>query len=350
MSQYKSAIRPQQSPDTHDSSKYHSQSRQLQELFPHWSNDGQFFLSTFPHSSHHFSFLIDLQSLLTEVGGDVQIAATRISDGTSAFLSTFFYFQFNTGLAEQWGSVSRKKDKKPPSSALPAPKDPFSSRGDSRGARGGRGGRGGLGRGGAVRGRGGPPRGGAINGRSPRAGSPHPVHTDGVPSPLPDSKDGTGVGGDLTTKKPIPEVSTHHSGMTPVAPGWTDPSSSHLDVPTPTSVSVSSWGATSTTSSWAGDTDLNGSSVSLNVNVPSTKVPSKSPATSKLSWAQIARCVPRIRYEFFAVTEIFSDVDLKRNRHLLPLLSLPLFLLLTLQLHLVHPSSLPPSSTWEQSL
>jgi hypothetical protein len=81
MSQYKSAIRAQQSPDNADISKYRSQARQLQELFPHWSNDGQFSFEQAQPTSHHFPLLKDLQSLLTEVGGDVQLAATRISDG-----------------------------------------------------------------------------------------------------------------------------------------------------------------------------------------------------------------------------------------------------------------------------
>jgi hypothetical protein len=183
--------------------------------------------------------------------------------------------------------VSRKKDKKPPSSAQ-ASKETFTPRGDSRG---GRGGRGGSGRGGAAsRGRGGPPRGGNVNGRSPRAGSPHPVHIDGVPSPLPESKNGTGASGDTTTKSDILESTTHQNGLTPAAPSWTDSPSSHLDAQTSTSVSVSSWGTTSTPP-WGGDTDVNGSPLSLSVNVPSSKAPSKSPATSKLSWAQIARCV-----------------------------------------------------------
>jgi hypothetical protein len=43
MSQYKSAIRTQQPPELSDNSKYRSQARQLQELFPTWSNDGSFF-------------------------------------------------------------------------------------------------------------------------------------------------------------------------------------------------------------------------------------------------------------------------------------------------------------------
>lgn len=40
MSQYKSAIRSQPPSDLPDNPKYHQQARQLQELFPSWSNDG----------------------------------------------------------------------------------------------------------------------------------------------------------------------------------------------------------------------------------------------------------------------------------------------------------------------
>ncbi|GJJ13955.1 hypothetical protein Clacol_008212 [Clathrus columnatus] len=50
----------------------------LQELFSTWSSD-------------------DIQSVLAETAGDVELAAARISEG----------------YAEQWGSVARKKDKKP---------------------------------------------------------------------------------------------------------------------------------------------------------------------------------------------------------------------------------------------
>jgi hypothetical protein len=83
MSQYKSAIRAQQSPDNADTFKYRSQARQLQELFPTWSNDGLFFHPQSQASLTSLFFQKDLQSLLTEVAGDVQLAATRISDGMS---------------------------------------------------------------------------------------------------------------------------------------------------------------------------------------------------------------------------------------------------------------------------
>ncbi|KAG6853852.1 hypothetical protein C0991_000613 [Blastosporella zonata] len=246
MSQYKSALRQQQPADSPDNSKYRNQAQQLQELFPNWTND-------------------DLQSLLAEVQGDIQIAATRITEGT----------------VEQWGSVSRKKDKKAPTPAH-ASKETFPPRGDARGARGGRGGRGGSGRGGAVRGRGGPPRGGAVNGRSPRVDSPNSAQVDGVVAPSTTAKDATDSA-DASVEPVAPEPASHQNGVVPSA-GWAEASSSQAATP---SVSTStSWAGASTTSTWGADTEPNGSTPSVNA-IPSKPV--STPATSKKSWAQIAR-------------------------------------------------------------
>ncbi|KAG6843950.1 hypothetical protein H0H87_011456 [Tephrocybe sp. NHM501043] len=246
MSQYKSALRQQLPADSQENSKYRNQAQQLQELFPNWTND-------------------DLQSLLVEVHGDVELAATRISEGT----------------AEQWGSVSRKKDKKAPASA-PASKETFTPRGDSRGARGGRGGRGGPGRGGAaMRGRGGPPRGGAVNGRSPRVDSPNPTQADGVtaaPSAAKDAPDAA----DASADPVVPEPAIQQNGTAPSA-GWGDSSSSQA---TPSVSTSTSRAGASTTSTWGADTEPNGSTPSVHA-VPSKPV--SNPATSKKSWAQIAR-------------------------------------------------------------
>lgn len=93
MSQYKSAIRAQQSPDDPDTSKYRSQARQLEELFPAWSIEGLFFHPTNTGTFDGFSLLKDLQSLLTEVGGDIELAATRITDGMSRFYSLCLVFR-----------------------------------------------------------------------------------------------------------------------------------------------------------------------------------------------------------------------------------------------------------------
>ncbi|KAK0216073.1 hypothetical protein IW262DRAFT_1397768 [Armillaria fumosa] len=242
MSHYKSAIRAQPPSDQPENNKFHEKARQLQELFPAWSND-------------------DLQSLLSEVNGDVEVAATRISDGR----------------AEQWGSVTRKKEKKPTPAPGHAAKESVSGRGDFRGSRGGRGGRGGLpGRGGGARGRGGPPRGGAANGHVAvvHQGSPTPA---GAPT----------TSTSLATEKH--DASPAPSDATPSA--WADSSSSLSEAPsasTGISTPGSAWTGASTTSTWGGDTDVNGSVSSVNLS-PAPSKPSKIPANSKLSWAQIAR-------------------------------------------------------------
>ncbi|KAG6867624.1 hypothetical protein C0993_000397 [Termitomyces sp. T159_Od127] len=245
MSQYKAAPRQQQSTDAPDLSKYRAQSQILQEMFPSWTSD-------------------DLQSLLVEVQGDVQTAATRITEGT----------------AEQWGSVSRKKDKKAPSSAH-ASKESFPLRGDTRGGRGGRRGRGGPGRGGAVRGRGGPARGSAVNGRSPKVDGNSSPQLNGT-APAPTAPKDAPESADASVEPVTQESTSHQNGVAPA--GWTDASSSQIA--TPSVATSTSWGGTGTTTTWVTDAEPSGS---LPVVTP---VPSKTvsnPATSKKSWAQIAR-------------------------------------------------------------
>jgi len=82
--QYKSAHRTQTASDTPDSFKYRKECKQLQELFPTWTNDG---VSTSPTPTCMWSYSVstDLQTLLVEVSGDVQLAATRITDGEPLF-------------------------------------------------------------------------------------------------------------------------------------------------------------------------------------------------------------------------------------------------------------------------
>ncbi|KAF8172832.1 hypothetical protein K438DRAFT_175917 [Mycena galopus ATCC 62051] len=219
-------------PATGDNSKYRSQARQLQELFPSWSND-------------------DLQSLLHEVGGDVELAATRISEGH----------------AEQWGAVTRKKDKK----GSHASKDSFSSsRGDFRGGRGGaRGGRGGSTRGGAA-----PRARGGIRGAAPTNG-----HSVAVPTHSP--KPNAWTDAPLAADKAPDSANAWPTESSD--PAWTE----SVDTPTP-SATPSTWGGTTaSTSTWT-DTDVNGSTSASSLAAPQTKVV-KTPATSKMSWAQIAR-------------------------------------------------------------
>ncbi|KAF9074662.1 hypothetical protein BDP27DRAFT_1444079 [Rhodocollybia butyracea] len=214
MASYKSAIHQPSStsnsprPAAHPETKmkdFKDKARQLQEFFPSWSHD-------------------DLHSLLVEVNGDVEEAATRISDGK----------------AEQWGSVSRKKDKKAVSTG------PV-SRGDSRGTRGGFGGGRGGGRGGAVHARGGGgagrPRGAATGGRG---GSTANGHTSRTASPA--------IGQHV---EPIDATSSD----TP--PTWAEPPKAEEETTKP--------------------------SVLTTESIPHKPTPSKVPATSKLSWAQIAK-------------------------------------------------------------
>lgn len=84
MSTYKASLsRPQANKDSSES-KYRQQAQQLQELFPTWSNEGMYPISAKRPRSYCFSSTqrVDLQTVLTEVSGDVEMAATRISEGT----------------------------------------------------------------------------------------------------------------------------------------------------------------------------------------------------------------------------------------------------------------------------
>ncbi|KAI0717695.1 hypothetical protein C8T65DRAFT_707069 [Cerioporus squamosus] len=221
----KSQAAPESTPD-----KFRAQAKQLQEAFPSWSYD-------------------DLQSLLTETNGDVQLASTRIIEGH----------------AEQWGSVTRKKDKKPTST----PKDSSAGRGDFRGGRGGRAARGG-------------PRGGAARGVSARGGHNEVNGHRVKPSTSgPVSKDAQA--GDAASPAPV-----------------------NGDVADADPEAASAWGS-STPATWGGDTAAidSGSphpapaaaSTSAPAPAPAhapapAPAPAKvvsTPATSKLSWAQIAR-------------------------------------------------------------
>ena len=92
MSSYKSSLsRAKQQPTSESNdSKYRQQAQQLQELFPTWSNEGPIskVIGMTPILTFH---LPDLQTLLAEVSGDVQVAATRISEGAVPLLYSFTY-------------------------------------------------------------------------------------------------------------------------------------------------------------------------------------------------------------------------------------------------------------------
>ena len=185
-----------------------------------------------------------------------------------------------TGTAVPWGEVSRKKDKK-----LPTPthtsKPSTSGRGDSRGARGGRGGRGGAGRGGptARGGRGGSSKSGT-NGHAPHADSPHSSHsgavTNGSPSDCADGKPDA-------PNKISNELHEQQNGFTPSTSEWTD---SPLQPENPTTTATVS--GNSMASTWGHTTEANGNTAT---HAAAPRQASKTPATSKLSWAQVARYV-----------------------------------------------------------
>lgn len=188
-----------------------------------------------------------------------------------------------TGHAQQWGSVKTKKDKKPPT---PSPKDHPASRDrtDSHGGRGGRGrGRGGPTRG--ARGRGSPRAGPGVNGHASR--SPHPGKTS---SPAPDSADRQPVedfsdpvqpdkhdssDGILSAPNDSPSDPNHTAGL-PAS----DPS-----IPAQSWSTPSSWGA----SPWGAQDHSASAPPTSSQPISAAQRPTKLPATSKLSWAQIAR-------------------------------------------------------------
>jgi hypothetical protein len=87
MSAYKSSTTRSSAPSADGANaKFKSEARQLQEFFPSWSNDGMFLQNCMSGMLFSVRFLIylwllDLQSLLLETGGDVESAATRITEG-----------------------------------------------------------------------------------------------------------------------------------------------------------------------------------------------------------------------------------------------------------------------------
>lgn len=177
----------------------------------------------------------------------------------------------------QWDSVSRKKDKKPPSNQ--PSKDSAPHRGESRGARGGRGGRGGPGRGGATaRGRG-AHRGSAVNGHAGRTASPRPA-ADASPSVSVASTQP-----DLTEaiKSSSTDANGQQNGVTQTANAWAD--SKHPQPEASNATSISKQVET--------DVTTTPSPVPVNVSVAAPKqalkAPSFAPGPAKLSWAQIAR-------------------------------------------------------------
>ena len=208
------------------------------------------------------------------------------------------------GQFEQWGSVHRKKDKKH-QNPIHDPKDRTSPRDrpESRGGRG-RGGRGG-GRGGLSRG-GAPGRNGQNGHRAQAFNRSEPV-------------DSTTSG----TDNADPSTLASKDESAPSTLTWaSDPTTAGYAQDLSSQTTGTGWGES--TSSWDVDPKPNGAPSSAVQAKPLTPVPGqpkpapKNPATSKLSWAQVAR------YAHFHV-EIFSNFLIvttahKRNphQHLLP--------------------------------
>ncbi|KAL7278639.1 hypothetical protein PYCCODRAFT_1387865 [Trametes coccinea BRFM310] len=243
---YKSSSfrKPQPQQDS-SNPRFSSQVKQLKEAFPTWSD-------------------FDLETLLVEVNGDVEVASLRIIEGH----------------AEQWGNVTRKKDKKASTTASSHPKDASAGRerADFRGGRGGR----------AARG--GPARGGARGGVSARPGGHQDLngHRAKPSQSAEASKDASAP--DAAPSVPANGETAEHEGE-----------------------AASAWGS-STPATWGGDTAaINGTSSShpAPAAAPASSTPApapaqaptqapaptpapaaksgSTPATSKLSWAQIAR-------------------------------------------------------------
>lgn len=188
------------------------------------------------------------------------------------------------GQVEQWGAVIRKKDKKAPGHAS---KDSLSTteRGGSRGARGGRGGRGGPGRGGAAGGRGFGARGGHRDSipRAQHAPAPAPAAAQQSTSDAPTQNGTNGVTPDAT-----PAPAWGDSAPDQEGPGWASATETET-----TKAPSTNWAETPSASAWGADTTVNGSaaaSPSVQSKSLAPKPAAKTPATSKLSWAQIARC------------------------------------------------------------
>ena len=207
------------------------------------------------------------------------------------------------GTVEQWGEVSHKKDKKAPT-ITHAPKPPISAR-ESRGGKGGRGGRGGPGRGGATtRGRSALPKGSA-NGHHAEGTRPYSVSPANPATP--GSTDAY-----LGAEEATPTDSHDQNGLTASTSAWTDTSSQPETSTLATSISTNglSWGATDSF-------EVNGTIPVA--NIPVNKVTSKTPATSKLSWAQIARFVPSIFFFEIVILIQFEYTGLGKNQRILRL-------------------------------
>ena len=279
MSQYKSAaFRSQQPAQPAGEPKHRRQAQQLLEIFPDYSVEGTSSSPDPPSRSPLFP-----RPPVPPLRGRRRRTACSAENQRRSCFPCFFSPPSQspavTGHAEQWGSVKSKRDKKPPPPSAkdhPTPRD----RTDSRGARGGRGGRGGATRG--ARGRGSPRGAPGVNGRASR-----PSHPGKTSSPAPDFADKQPV---EDFSDPVqPDKSDWSNGIphdSPSDPNHTpDLPASDTPFPAQSSSTPSSWD----TSPWGAQDHFASAPPTSSQPISAAPRPTKLPATSKLSWAQIAR-------------------------------------------------------------
>ncbi|KAH8112110.1 hypothetical protein DFH11DRAFT_539278 [Phellopilus nigrolimitatus] len=264
MSYKSSNFRRGQKPADAPADKSDPMVEQLQEMFPMWTPQ-------------------DLSSVIRDTNGDLELAVVRISEGH----------------AEQWGSVTRKKEKRATGGAAQT-KDTHGGsdreRGEPRGVRGGRGG--GRGARGGARGSG---RGGHRETNGRHASSPAPqVHaqadsltTGAWGKEAPTSTEDVALSGDWGN--------ANGSASNGAAPKSGDSGDASGSAPAVEPTSTSDWGTIDTgTNAWG-----NGAAAAAAFPEPKSQAPtpapvpvvkpvlkvpvSKVPATSKMSWAQIAK-------------------------------------------------------------
>ncbi len=259
--------------------KYAEKLTTIKEMFPAWSDE-------------------DILSLLGEVNGSLEVAVTRISEGE--FLASIFVLRENhatpihvlvpqivsnplvnrfhccPGHAEQWSSASRKKDKKSASSTTAASSANTSREGFHRDSstRGGRGRGGGPSRGG---------RGGA-RGARPWRDQPTNGHSDTaatVATSTADTWPSSSTKAEEDFSSAVDPWGATSAAATGGEGGW-----------------GTSWGASSTdmvaTKSVASEAETNGHverPVAPAAAAPAPKTGSLVPPGTKLSWAQITKCV-----------------------------------------------------------
>lgn len=198
------------------------------------------------------------------------------------------------GHAEQWGSVHRKKEKRAPAGVAQTRDSTGTARErvDSRGGRGGRG----ASRGGRGGGRGGHARGGhrELNGRSTTSPKPGDAHQQAnSASTWADATTATGAEGSNANEAAGGPTSTPEAWGKPAGSGdaWggVEHGASAASTAEPPVATI----ATSSTTAHPEETKAQSHQTNgwEKPEATSAQKVVKTPATTKLSWAQIARCV-----------------------------------------------------------